>query len=313
MIKWQTVVKKILPRKLHSFAYCVWLKIWGTKIENKIKAYYQRVSSNKEIKDALAFLKNGRLPTFPYIWAQTIVDEARPVLVDEEKKLPYVMMGGGGMYRLYFPNSWDAEKIRNYFHGIEIVEQHPQSPHRYLTGNFTVNEDDIVVDGGAAEGNFGLHIVDCVKKLYLFEPEDQWLAPLQATFEPWKEKVVIVQKFISKHCDGKTVSLDAYFSNKEKPTFLKLDVEGFESDVLAGAKDLLSTTIQRAAICTYHRAEDEEILSATMRAHHFSVATSNGYMLVKLFDNAKPPYFRRGLIRCEKDTSPCLLRNSVNL
>ncbi len=183
---------------------------------------------------------------------------------------------------------------------MEHVDQHPQSPHRYLTEDFTVGADDIVIDGGAVEGNFGLRVVEHVKKLYLFEPESYWQEPLQATFEPWKDKVVIVPKYLSKQDTETAVALDAYFTDKEKPTFIKLDVEGFEADVLEGAADLLATSIKRAVVCTYHYADDEAKLSTLMRACHFSVAPSRGYMLFQLYDKLKPPYFRRALIRCER-------------
>ncbi len=296
-IDWVSIAKKAIPLRLQPFAYSCWRKLVGPKLERKIKEYYEHHSVNEEIKEALAFLGNGDLPAFPYPWAYEGKPDGIRVFVDEEKGLPYALMGDK---RLYFPVSWKEREIRNYFHGIENIEQHPQSPHRYLTDDFSVTEEDVVVDGGAAEGNFGLHVVDHVKKLYIFEPEEQWQAPLQATFAPWKDKVFVVPKFISRQCDDMTVTLDSYFADKEKPTFLKLDVEGFESNVLDGAHEILSRSIRRAVICTYHRAGDEENLSQLMREHKFSVNPSYGYMLFKLFEHAQPPYFRRGLIRCEK-------------
>jgi hypothetical protein len=35
-------------------------------------------------------------------------------------------------------------------------EQDPDSPHRYLTDSFTIGNDDVLADIGAAEGNFSL-------------------------------------------------------------------------------------------------------------------------------------------------------------
>jgi hypothetical protein len=42
-----------------------------------------------------------------------------------------------------------------------------------LVLNFDVDVDDIVGDIGAAEGSFGLSIVEKAKKLYLFEMDEE--------------------------------------------------------------------------------------------------------------------------------------------
>ena len=55
---------------------------------------------------------------------------------------------------------------------------------------------EIVVDIGAADGNFGLSIIEKVSKLYLFEPQKSWHKALQATFKPWEDKVEIVSKMV---------------------------------------------------------------------------------------------------------------------
>lgn len=108
------------------------------------------------------------------------------------------------------------------------------------------------MDCGVAEGNFGLSIVEKCKKFYLFEPEEQWMEPLKATFAPWKDKVVIVQKYLSDTTDEINTTLDDYFSDKEYPNFLKLDGEGYEERLLLGTKKILSSNdlkkLQRASI-----------------------------------------------------------------
>ena len=72
-------------------------------------------------------------------------------------------------------------------------EQDVRSAHRYLDGAFTFEKGEILVDAGVAEGNFALDVVEKASKLILFEADREWIEPLQATFAPWKEKIVIVQ------------------------------------------------------------------------------------------------------------------------
>jgi hypothetical protein len=60
----------------------------------------------------------------------------------------------------------------------------------------------------------------------LFEANTGWIEALNATFAAYQEKIVIVNKFVSN--EGDCVSLDTYFQQQEKPTLLKMDVEGYE-------------------------------------------------------------------------------------
>ena len=59
----------------------------------------------------------------------------------------------------------------------------------------------------------------------------------------------------------------------DKLTFLKMDVEGFETDALKGAQHLLSTQRPRAAICVYHYAHCilrvMEQFDAAVEDYHF--------------------------------------------
>ena len=51
-------------------------------------------------------------------------------------------------------------------------------------------------------------------------------------------------------------SLDAFFqNNEEKPTLIKMDIEGAEMDALVGAKKLIKKHMPKFAICVYHKME----------------------------------------------------------
>jgi len=215
----------------------------------------------------------------------------------KKEYLPYALLYGKKCYYPKNMKKWEVVKNVTF---VNDVEQHEMSPHLYLTEGFDVGNDDIVVDCGAADGNFGLSIVDRVKKLYIFEPEEQWQEPLRRTFGPWSDKVEIIQKYVSDVETNDTVTIDSFFAGKEGPTFLKLDVEGYERNVLSGAAGVLHSSVKKAIVCTYHLVDDHKVLSDVMLSNGFSVNTSKGYMLTD-FDG-KEPYLRRVLIRCTKIT-----------
>ena len=297
-------IRKITPTFAMPFAEKCWryyqILHSNTKETLKIQEihrYYKSKRCSCEIKEVLSGIRKYGLQPFPYIWAEQPVESTIDVYFDDDKKLPFVFLDGK---RLYYPREMSSEDIQRYHYSVQMVEQHPSSPHRYLTDTFDVSDKDIVADCGVAEGNFSLSVVDRVQKLYLFEPEEKWMEPLHATFSPWKDKVEIVQTYISDSIMEGSVSntIDNYFSDKEPPTFLKLDVEGFEKRVLTGAiKSIESGKVKKIVSCAYHYADDEEILGNFLHSHGYSVTPSHGYMVFSMYDELKPPYFRRGLLR----------------
>jgi len=221
-----------------------------------IQNYYSSLSEkpSEEIQQVLNYLKTNPIAVFPYEFQDKYIAENIEVFDDLEKGLPYVLQDGK---RLYFKKRWGKRKIRNLFNLLS-KEQDIQSPHHYLTDQFRFEEGDILVDAGAAEGNFALSIVEKAAKIILFEADKEWIEPLNATFEPWKDKVVIVNKYISNVTNPTNTTLDEYFSSGEPVTFLKIDVEGAESRLLEGSKRLLAANTKlKVAVCTYHKQDDE--------------------------------------------------------
>lgn len=265
--------------------------------------YYEKYGINPEIKEILEYIKSNGLLAFPYTWADTNSENYKSkissviVSYDNELNLPYTIWDEK---RLYYPRDMNYDDIRKNYCGEQFVAQHPTSPHRYTTPEFYVNAGDIVVDCGAAEGNFGLSVVERARKLYLFEPEERWMEPLHATFAPWKKKVFIIQKYLSNVSEEITVSLDDFFSDKECPNFLKMDVEGYEEHLLRGAEKILSSSsMKKVVACTYHKADDEMILGKLLQSKGYDVSPSMGYMIFYYYDY-KQPYIRRGVIRATK-------------
>jgi hypothetical protein len=203
--------------------------------------------------------------------------------------------------KMFFPPDWSDFKIQASYSAL-LREQNIKSPHRYETDEFCVREGDIIVDCGAAEGIWALSSVEKAKKIYLFECEEVWINALKKTFEPWKDKVEIVDKFVSDKNAPGCVTLDDVLGD-EGANFIKADIEGAEVSMLLGAeKTLKARRNMRLSLCTYHQQNDAHDLNAILTKHGFSTSFSHGYMLF-IYDE-KPleaPYLRRGIIRAEKN------------
>jgi len=215
--------------------------------------------------------------------------------------------------KMYFPEDWNIDNIiANY--KMLSGEQDAASPHRYETKEYTVQEGDVIADIGAAEGIWALTYAEKAAKIYLFECENKWIKALEKTFEPWKEKVVIVNKYISDKDDDRNVTLDTFFKD-EKINFIKADIEGAEVELLKGAKSILSRTINLSLIlCAYHKNKDAQILKDILEYNGFITEYSNRYMLNYFDKEIEKPYIRRGVIRGRKNMkSPsCLIAINDN-
>lgn len=284
----ETFVRKV------RFTYLRLISVDGNKQKKReILDYYQKhPTSEKEIETALAYIRKHTISSFPYPFKDKYIQKEVAVHTDKESGLYYVMRNEK---RLYLCRSKTYVGAQHTYNSL-LIEQDASSPHRYLTPEFDVNENDIVVDIGCAEGILSLDLVDRVKKLYLFECEDEWIEALQLTFAPWKEKVEIIKKYVSDTDDDQNITLDTFFKDKrDKPTFFKIDVEGAEMQVLRGMKALQGP--KKLAICTYHRQRDYEEITHYMDQQEIKYATSEKHMLFWSLNDFCPPYFRRGLIR----------------
>jgi len=257
---------------------------------------------NEEILKIVDYLKNHDLHIFNYYFTQKYDDMDIQIQFDKRIGLYYALFEGKPMYFARYINSW--EKAYNYYKFISL-EQDLESPHRYITDDFNIDENSIIVDAGAAEGNFGLSVVEGAKKLYLFEPSLNWVEALQYTFAPYKEKVVIVNRYLSDYVSTDTIKLDELISN-ERVNFIKLDIEGEEYHALRGAEQtILHSDKIKCVACTYHQENDFIAMSEFFRKFNMEIKASKGYMW---FPYDRDPVYslpslRRGLIRAEKKTN----------
>jgi hypothetical protein len=226
-----------------------------------------------------------------------------PFNYDNEKELYFFDLSGKKLYYL----GADAGKARNIFYSVNMIEQAPHSPHLYFTDEFFVRPGDVFCDVGAAEANVALGVAETAAELHIFEGNADWTKALEATFAPFKEKTYIVNKMVSDVTDGDFISLDDYFGEK-RVDFLKLDVEGFEMNVLRGAEKLLAANPGiRLCVCTYHQGRDAAEIKEFLEKRGFKTEFSEGFMIFPFGEDyyvgSDPlyPYFRQGLIRAKRE------------
>ncbi len=267
------------------------------RIKRSVLLYYDNNPSNDlEINEALDFLRKNALSVFPYPFFLSYVDKKIDVKIDPANKLPYVMHSGK---KLYFKMSWTTEHIIDAYRFL-LAEQDERSAHCYLNKDYSLEENDVVVDVGAAEGIFALHHIEKIKHLYLIETDNEWIEAIKETYKPWQSKITIINKFVSDKDDDKNVRLDTYFSNIEKIEFLKIDVDGAERNLLNGAEITVASKVKKLAICTYHKPNDNSDFSAFLTSKNYAITNSKGYMLFHFDPDFGAPFFRRGLIKAEK-------------
>lgn len=271
---------------------------YRNKIRREIIDFYTQKNGSltEEQKEVIGYLKKNKVGPIPHYFINNYSVESVEVRKDSFNGLLYVMHKG---YKLYFKRRWSVNRVKRAYVAL-LREQDFESPHRYLTSSFTVGKGDVVADVGAAEGIFALEVLDQASHLYLFESDREWMEALKATFADWSEKVTIVEKFVSNCSSKSAITLDDFFANK-KVDFIKVDIEGAEHLLLAGARNLLNRDAAvKIAITTYHKPDDSKTIWAELDKYNYKQEFSKGYMLILADKRLAPPYLRRGLIRAAK-------------
>lgn len=274
------------------------------KMYKSVLHFYPDNSKNhSQYYDELLFLKQHKtFLTFPYEKIRTIIQPTTGI--DDCSHLPYVIHKNK---KLFFPETWTEKQALDYYiHAVsvenilEIGEGYlTKTPHKYQSSNHKIENGDILIDAGCAEGLFSLNAIDQVSHVTIIECDKQWERPLEETFKPYKNKVEFIFKMLGdKDCDN-TISLPTILQNlKNDTTFIKMDIEGAEVNVLKSSIDFFSkcTRTVKVSCCTYHNNDDFDKVHSLLSPLASSIENSDGHMLIFDYKDNRP-YFRHGVIR----------------
>ena len=275
--------------------------------KNLIELHYEiHKDEGKKYSDELNYLQSQDfLPMIPYKQKKHLefVPNAE---YDNNKKLPFIVHKGK---RLYFPATWSLESVKNqYQYYIERENlvgggYTDKAPHQYQSDSLKISTGDILLDIGSAEGLLALDTIETTKRIFLFESDAMWIAPLEATFEPYKEKVSIINKYVSDSNSATTTTLsNAIQGFKDETFFVKMDIEGAEEFVIKENSDFFKQNQIKLACCTYHKKDHYQSINAILEKWGYMTHPSDGYILCFMYNDFMPPFFRRGVIRATNIT-----------
>ncbi len=272
------IYRQIVPEKIRKSLYKAFVKqLLDISDFIKYKGYYLFFSvftPKTEKNECNYFLGKYSIVNYPYPYYFEYMKKDIKCYTDLEKNLPYVIHNNR---KLYFKKMSEARVLEAY--KMLLMEQDLRSAHCYVD-NYETLKGKTILDVGAAEGIFSLNAIDFVDHIYLFECEKDWIEPLRATFEPVKDKITIVEKYVSDTSDGEMITLDNFFGTKIPDNlFVKMDIEGFERKALKGCENLfLNGRNISGAICTYHRDDDEKVITSILKSRKSNVTKTNGYI-----------------------------------
>ena len=306
------------------------MKISKTYFEQQETAFKEHIdefmfdeTKKAEILRIFSLLKKNGAATFPEMNItihEKYFTRKLKIKKDTDTNLPYVLIDNDK--KLFYKHGMDENTIQQSFNSISF-EQDYASPHRYLTNDhyfvgvmnsntnqtnnknedsFGVTEGGIVVDVGAAEGNFSLSVIEKASKIYIIESDAKWCEALKHTFAPYREKIEIIQKHLSNTNNNTHTTLNELIKkyHLNKIDFLKMDIEGYEKQALQGGLENNNANfadINKMAICTYHNPQDAHEISNFASHHGYKTYLTKGYMYFPDYNN---PPIRKAVLRAHK-------------
>lgn len=277
-----SIYRKVVPQSLRDIIYKMILGNIMFFLRNS-EAYFKGFFLNifgwilpaTEKRKAYAFIGRHGIVSCPGEFMLKYRDMNISVYRDEEKNMQYVLHNGR---KLFFPNKYDEKSLVTLYRSL-IIEQDIESAHRYVV-SYDELKGKTLCDIGSAEGIFSLDTIEYVNHVYLFECEEFWIEALNNTFEPWKDKVTIIRKYVGDKSEGNFITIDDFMKDKSADhLFLKMDIEGAEKSALKGAAETLKNgKHNRLAVCVYHRDEDPAYISGLMQSFGYKTEFTNGYI-----------------------------------
>jgi Methyltransferase FkbM domain len=276
------IYRFLIPASIRDFIYDAFLgnvlfhlRHFKVHLKSKFTFLFSGLLPKTEENLALAFIGKHGITSYPAPYSLDYDKKETSMVWDKSKDLPYIMHNGK---KLYFPKVFNADKISVLYKSL-MTEQDINSAHRYVV-SYNELKGKTLLDIGSAEGIFSLDTIELVERVYLFECESFWVEALKATFEPWKDKVTLVEKYVGDKTEGIFITIDDFLKDKSKDNlFLKMDIEGAEQSALRGAVQTLKKGKNlQVAVCTYHKPEDPKAISSFLSDLGFSYEFTPGML-----------------------------------
>jgi FkbM family methyltransferase len=176
-----------------------------------------------------------------------------------------------------------------------LPEHLPQQDIYFIEDIIAPSSDDVFVDCGAFDGDSVREIIkrqsSGFKQIIAIEPDHMNCQSLQNSILNFPSdignKVIVFQNAVGSHrevvrfnttgtaassvgdgmSDVESVPLDELVAGF-RPTYIKMDIEGAETDALLGGRTLIREGTPILAICVYHRQED--LWKIPLLIHSFS-------------------------------------------
>ncbi len=288
------IYRKLIPEKIRKYAYQAFVKqILDFSDFIKYKSYYflnSVLPLKSEKHQCYVFMGKHKPVVYPYPYYFKYMKMDISCFWDSDSLLPYVNHNGR---KLFFRKMNENHLLESY--KLLLMEQNQMSAHCYIE-NYAELKGKTIVDVGAAEGIFSLNAIEYAEHIYLFECEKSWIQPLKETFKMFKDKVTIVEKYVSDVTEGDFITLDDFFCEGiPENLFIKMDIEGFERKALKGCKNIIAISNNvSGAICTYHKYDDERVITAYFDNLNCKTSKTKGYVY-----NERE--LRNGVIRFQKN------------
>jgi FkbM family methyltransferase len=209
-------------------------------------------------------------------------------------RLPfYSPDSSAGLMYLVYLDSLFVYCIHNDNYDSSLIDQLdtylPEGTYGYQNKDMdvTVKENDVIIDAGAWIGDFSAYASVKGAMVYAFEPSEENVGYLNKTKELNKNIEVVAKglgdkseiSFFSNKLQNSLIyqitndktnsekievtTIDDFVSENKLGSvdFIKADIEGFERNMLTGAKETLKRFGPKLAICTYHLPDDPEVLA----------------------------------------------------
>ncbi len=133
------------------------------------------------------------------------------------------------------------------------------------------------IDIGAAHGEYSLFFLKktAARKVWLFEPDSAMMECLRQNLQlngfGNSPRIVLSKKLVGPSINERQINLDSLEPQIEFPCTIKMDVDGYEEEILKGAQTLNSRRGVNWLIET-HSAELEDVCLRTLTSQGFHVA-----------------------------------------